>query len=116
MKGILFNIFEEFIEENFRDDTWNLILDESIEEEDVFVVPKTVSDSTFLNIVQTAIKLKELKLEDAVKMFGKFSYSRLKEKLLDVMANYSGLKEILFSLDEIIHVEVRKLLEDANPP
>jgi predicted hydrocarbon binding protein len=116
MKGLVFNIFEEFIEENFGDDTWDLILDESGEEEDVFVGPKTYPDSIFMNLVQTAVKLKELKLEDAVRMFGKFSYSRLKGKLPDIMEDYSSPEEILFALDGIIHVEVRKLLEDANPP
>jgi len=30
------------------------------------------------------------------------------------MASYSCPEEILFALDGIIHVEVRKLLEDAN--
>jgi hypothetical protein len=114
MKGIVFNIFEEFIVENFGDDTWDLILDVSDEEEDVFVGPKTYPDSTFLNLVQTAVKLKELKLEDTVRIFGKFSYSRLKGKLPDIIGNYSSPEEVLFALDGIIHVEVRKLLEDAN--
>jgi hypothetical protein len=116
MNGIVFNIFEKFIAENFGDETWDLILDESGEEEDVFVGPKTYPDSTFLNLVQTAVKLKELKLEDTIRMFGKFSYYRLKAKLPDVIINYSSPEEILFALDGIIHVEVRKLLEDANPP
>jgi predicted hydrocarbon binding protein len=115
MKGVVFNIFEDFIVESFDDSTWELILDKS-GEEDVFIGPKTYPDKVLINFIKTAVKLKGLNLKTAERLFGKFAYPKLKEKIPNIVDKYSTPEELLFSLDGIIHVEVRKFLEDANPP
>lgn len=116
MKGVVFNIFEDFIIKNFGDEAWELVLNESGTNQDVFVGPKTYPDSVFLKLVTTAVELKNLNLGNAVRLFGKFTYPQLVKKMPDVVKDFNTPEELLEALDGIIHVEVRKLLEEANPP
>lgn len=116
MKGVVFNIFESFIVENFSEEAWEEVLHESKIEEDVFVGPKTYDDSIFFALVTTAVKLKGLDFSQAVRLFGKYSFPMLRSKLITVVDQFTTPEELLLNLDSIIHVEVRKLLDNANPP
>ncbi len=116
MKGIIFNVFESFVSDNFGEETWEVVLEESKVDTDVYVAPKTYDDSLFLKLLTTAVSLKNLKIEDAVRAFGKYTYPRLASHAPSLVAPYKTPLELLEALDGIIHVEVRKLMEGANPP
>lgn len=116
MKGVVFNIFESFIVENFSEEAWEEVLEQSNIDDDVFVGPKTYDDATFLALVTTAVKLKGLDFSQAVRLFGKYSFSMLRSKMITLVDQFQTPEELLLNLDGIIHVEVRKLLENANPP
>lgn len=116
MKGVVFNLFESFIVDTFDEESWEAVLEESGNEEDVFVGPKTYEDKTFFSLVVNAVKLKSLDLQVGIKAFGRYAYPLLAKKIPSVLEKYKTPEELLLELDGIIHVEVRKLLENANPP
>jgi len=116
MKGVIFNIFENFISKNLGEDAWYKVLDEARPEDEVFVGPKTYPDSTFLKLLSTCVGLYKLPLDSAVRTFGKFTFPQLVSRAPDLVAQFKTPEDLLIGLDGIIHVEVRKLMEDADPP
>lgn len=114
MKGVVFNILEDFTIEKFGVEFWEEILKQN-DLDGVFVGPKTYPDSEFLSLVGSIVAFDKLDLADAIRAFGKFSYPRLAEKI-GFLKTYMTPEEILIDLEDIIHVEVKKLLEDAETP
>ncbi len=116
MKGIVFNIFEDFISNTFDLSTYNKVLDESEMSDHVFVGPESYEDSAFLSLVSSAVKISGLDMDVAVKAFGKFSFGKLVTKLSYITDDYDNPTSLLLDLDRIIHVEVRKLYPGAVTP
>jgi hypothetical protein len=115
MKGVIFNVFENFIVETFDEESWEAVLDDN-DSDGVFVSPKTYDDQTFMNLVTSAITLKNLVPGDAIRLFGKYLLPVLMKNGGDLVSHYTNSLELLLELDSIIHVEVRKLMDGAEPP
>lgn len=115
MKGVIFNIFEDFVVTNFSDATWEKVLEDNHKEDEVFIGPKTYDDADLFSLIFSAIKLTNLEADVVIRCFGKFAFKNLKNKI-DISKDFDTPEELLMALDNIIHVEVRKLLEDAHPP
>lgn len=116
MKGVIFNIFEAFLQKAIAPSSWLEVLDRDGKSDRVYVGPKTYEDKEFLGLVGRAVELYKLPLGDTVKAFGKFTFPQLVRKLPNVVNQYHTPEELLLALDGIIHVEVRKLLSNANTP
>jgi len=116
MKGVIFNIFESFVNTAIGADAWDSILDEAKMESEVFIGPKTYDDSVLMKLVGTCINKYKLPAEGAIRSFGKFTLPHLMKKVPDVVGQFKSPEELLLNLDGIIHVEVRKLMEEAQPP
>jgi hypothetical protein len=60
MKGIIFNILEDFTNEKFGEDEFDFIVEKSIlETTDPFVGPGTYPDSDLFKIVTKIVELKD---------------------------------------------------------
>lgn len=115
MKGVMFNILEKFVVDNFGEENWEEVLDES-GSDGTFVGPKTYDDSIFMKIMMTAITLNKIAAEDAIRKFGSFAFPYLAHYGQDMIKDYKDPVDLLMDLDSIIHVEVKKLMEGAEPP
>jgi hypothetical protein len=116
MKGIIINIFEEFICNSFGEDAWDRVLHESKAETDVFVGPKTYSDEKFMQLLMTSVSLFRLPWDVAVRSYGKFIFPHLIKLAPYLVEKYQTPEEVLLNLDGIIHAEVKKFLSEAQPP
>ncbi len=116
MKGVIFNIFENFVEKHHGEEAWDKVLDESQVENDVFTTPKTYDDREFIKLVTTFVGQHKLPLDAAIRIFGKFAFPQFAKRLPDVVSPYTGPESFLLNLDGIVHVEVCKLMEGATPP
>ncbi len=119
MKGEIFNIFEQFITDNFSADTFDSIHDDAkskLVTQEPFVGPGTYPDADFFALVVSAVAILKLQLGSAVKAFGKYCFPRLASKVQEHIANVRRPAELLTILDGLIHVEVRKLYAGARPP
>ncbi|MCC6952965.1 MAG: heme NO-binding domain-containing protein [Deltaproteobacteria bacterium] len=119
MKGEIFNLLELFVSEEFGDETFDAVLDDvedQLTTKDPFVGPQTYPDSDFMIILGSLLSRLSLPMEPAVFQFGRFCFSRLAAKLPGHLESFSHPKPFLMSIDSVIHVEVRKLYRDAEPP
>ncbi len=117
MKGIVFNVLEEFTNENFGEDEFDEVVEVAeLATTEPFVGPGTYPDEDLFKIVGKIVELKKLKLDWAIREFGKFLFPRL-IAINEQYANDSdGLLDFLQRVDSIIHIEVKKLFQGAVTP
>lgn len=117
MKGVVFNLFEQFISQNWGEEIYEQILAESsIETAEPFVGPGTYPDADFLAIVVKATETVGVELPVAIRAFGKFCFPKLAEVFPHFVQTHQHPKAFLKTIDSVIHVEVRKLFKDAETP
>lgn len=117
MKGIIFNITENFINDNYGEDIYdeiiescNLITTEPIIAPGIY--PFKDLDEIF---IQSSKKLK-LSKEELMKKIGHYTFSKLAEKYPNFVTPFNHPKEFLKTVECIIHVEVRKLYPKSELP
>ena len=117
MKGIIFNLLEQFITENFGEKKYKQILKScDLSTTDPFVAPGTYSDEDLTKIATEASSELNIALPDIFKSFGKFCFPKLAEKLPQFTKPFNHPKDFLMTVDNIIHSEVRKLYKHAYTP
>lgn len=117
MKGIIFNALEEFVNENFGEGTFDFLVEKSLpDKEDTYVGPGTYSDEELFKIVETAVEVKNLDLEETLKGFGVFLFTILAGKYPQFLEPFDNAKDFIKTVHDIIHVEVRKLFPEAETP
>lgn len=117
MKGVVFNLLEEYIEENLGEGSYEEILGKcTLTTKVPFVGPGTYPDEDLIAIVAETIKMAGIHLPEALRSFGRFCFYKLSEKYPGFVSPYTHPKPFLKSVESIIHVEVKKLYEDAQPP
>ena len=117
LKGIVFNLFEDFINKNYGDSAYEKIEERAdLKTKDPFVGPGTYPDEDFLALFQSAIAELKLDVESSLRTFGKYMFYGLTEKYPVFIKNIDTPKEFLKTIHDIIHVEVKKLYQDAVTP
>lgn len=117
MKGIIFNIAEDFIIDNYNEDKLDEIMKEcSLETSDPFVGPGTYSDKDFIAIVMKSCEKLSMTIEEFFNKFGCYSFAKLAERFPNFVLPYKNPKDFLKTVDGIIHVEVKKLYEGTELP
>ncbi len=117
MKGIIFNVFEDFIVDNFDIETWNTVLEKAnLKSGLVFVAPMTYPDEDFFALVTTAITLKNLNQTNALHSFGQYTFLKLAKRYQSLIEPFKTARELLLNIDPIIHKEVIKLFKESTPP
>ncbi len=119
MKGTIFNILEEFICDKFGDETYEDILEEVtpvLIEKGPFIGPGTYPDSDFLKLVGGLLEKKGIAPEKGIRALGEYSFEKLLEKLPVSINQFNTPKDLILGLNDVIHIEVKKLYEDADLP
>jgi hypothetical protein len=117
MKGVVFNLLEEFIIANSDGDTYEEILDEcTFVTDGPFVGPGTYPDEDLIMLVGKTVEKLGISAPAALRAFGKGLFPKLAATLPHDMTDYPHPKPFLMIVHQIIHMEVRKLYEDVAPP
>lgn len=117
MKGIIFNLLEQFITETAGEEIYQTILDRcSLQTREPFVGPGTYPDEDLTALVKSTVTVLGISPPEALRRFGKFAFPKLAEHFPDFVSPHRHPKEFLKTVDSIIHVEVRKLYENAKVP
>jgi hypothetical protein len=117
MKGVIFKHFEAFVVENFGVEVFETILDRTpLRTSGPFLGPGTYPDEDLFALVGTALELSGLAAPDALFAFGRFLFPRLTASVPELLRTQRTTKELLLTLDRVIHVEVRKMLPEAETP
>lgn len=117
MKGIFFNLLEEFITENYGEEKYDEILGECrLSTTEPFVGPGTYPDEDLLAIATKTAEKLGITVPDALRAFGRFCFPKLAARYPVFVAEHHHPKSFLETVDSVIHVEVRKLYEGTKLP
>ena len=119
MKGIIFNLFDNFIISRFGEDTHDEILEASetgpINPFEI-VGPGSYPDEMFDAIVTKAAEITKEDKANLLRAMGRHSLPILAERYPHFFNDYKHPREFLKTASMIHQVEVRKLYQDADVP
>jgi len=117
MKGIVFVKFNEFIEELWGDEFWEHMLDEApLESEGAYTSVGNYADQELVELILVAMKHKGLTMVQAQNAFGEWLFKELYSMAPPDAHDFKDTFEFLHGVQNVIHVEVKKLNPDAILP
>jgi hypothetical protein len=117
MKGIVFNLFEEFVAREHGEAAFDEIVEATeLKTAEPFVGPGTYPDEDLVALVGTAVQKFDLVPADALRAFGRYCLPRLADKVPQFLASHADCKSFLKSVQGVVHVEVLKLFRGAYVP
>ena len=115
MKGIVFTLLNQMVEEKFGLEAWDQLIEKS-GVDGLYISTATYPDEEVMKLVATASEMTGIAVNDLVKAFGVYMVPQFHEKYPVFFKPEMTLKSFLLTVDRVIHVEVRKLYPDAGLP
>ncbi len=115
MKGIIFNLVEEVVTSDYGIDTWEDLLDQS-RVRGAYSAVGSYPDKELGALVTAASELTGISESDLLRYIGRRATPLLKARYEEFFALHADTRSFLGSLNEVIHPEVRKLYDGAEPP
>ena len=117
MKGFIFSYLVDFVEESFGLE----LVDELISEVDlpskgVYVSFESYEFSELVALVSAVSVKKNVPVEDLLEGFGRYVFPFLISRHDYIITDYSDPLELIAGIENHIHIEVRKLYDDAELP
>ena len=117
MKGVVFNLLEEFITREYGEDAYEDILDTcALENGGVFIGPETYPDADFAALVDAACGRLGVTRADTLRAFGRFMFPSLLRRFPAFAEGHTHPRTFLKTVGDVIHVEVGKLMRETEPP
>ena len=117
MKGIIFNITENFIADNFGEEVYDEIIETcNLITTEPFVGPGTYPDEDLVEILVKSSEKLDIPVPELLKKLGEYSFRKLADRHPGFLAGFTHPKPFLKTVDGIIHVEVKKLYNGAYLP
>ena len=117
MKGIVFTEFLDLVEEKFGlEMVDNIIEKANLESEGVYTSVGTYKISEMLQLLQNLRANTNISIDNLLLTYGEHFFGVLKETYPGLLATYKDPIEMLSSIENHIHVEVRKIYPDAELP
>lgn len=115
MKGVIFNLLEKVVTDEFGPDMWDdLIEDAGVD--GVYTSLGNYPDEDIEALLTAAAKRTGLSRADVLRWFGQRAMPILRELYPSLFEGHASSQEFVMSVNEIIHPEVRKLYPDAACP
>lgn len=115
MKGIVFNLLEQVIRDEFGEDTLDDILDSAVPDS-AYTAVGSYPDQEFLAIVGAASAKLEMPVDDLVRWFGVKAMEHFHRLYPQFFSPHDNARSFVLTLNDIIHPEVRKLFPGADVP
>ena len=115
MKGIVFNLLAEMVEDKFGLEVWDALL-QATQQDGIYVSTETYPDENLFALVAAASEKSGIPANDLIKTFGEFMFPHFHKQNPNFFEKDMTLKQFLLFVDRVIHVEVRKLHPDASLP
>jgi predicted hydrocarbon binding protein len=117
MKGIIFNLLEDFLKERLGEEKFEELIDGcALKTREPFVGPGSYPDEDLLAIVDRAVEVTGMAKAEALRAFGRFCIGKLALKYPPLFDRHDNAKAFLKTLDALHNIEVKKLYADAKPP
>lgn len=115
MKGIIFNLVEEVITEDYGADAWDDLLD-GTPVSGTYSAVASYPDAELSAIVDSASAMTGLTPGQLLRYVGRRSMPLMADRYPEFFEMHRGSRTLLLSLNDVIHPEVRKMYEGADPP
>ncbi len=117
MKGIIFTEFLDLVEDKFGLDMVDKIIEQSkLESEGVYTAIGTYRFSEMLQLLQNLSTNTTISIDDLLLTYAEHFFSVIESSYPGLLATYKDPIEMLASIENHIHVEVRKIYPDAELP
>ncbi|WP_298496307.1 heme NO-binding domain-containing protein [uncultured Algibacter sp.] len=117
MKGIVFTEFLELVEDKFGlEMVDNIISSSTLESEGVYTAVGTYSFSEMLQLLQHLSENTGISIDNLLLVYAEHFFSVIEKSYPDLLATYKDPIEMISSIENHIHVEVRKIYPDAELP
>lgn len=115
MKGMVFCLLNEMVEDKFGIEAWDALLDVT-GLDGIYVATETYDDAELMSLVKAASDATGIRPNALVKQFGEYMIPNFLESYPMFFEGQANLKSFLLTVDQVIHVEVRKLYPEAGLP
>lgn len=116
MKGIVFQILNELVEEKYGFEAWEKLLEATKPaSEGIYTATELYPDGELLAYVGAISEMLDVPAPQVVHAFGEFMIGKLHQVHPEFFENHTH-KSFLQSVHDVIHVEVKKLHPDAVLP
>lgn len=115
MKGIIFNLLEDVVSRNYGEVVWDEFLDDA-GLDGAYTSLGSYSDDEFEALLTAAAALREISRDEALRWFGRAAMPLLAERYPAFFDAHRTLLPFVFSVNDIIHPEVRKIHPGAHCP
>ncbi|MBU3013052.1 heme NO-binding domain-containing protein [Polaribacter vadi] len=117
MKGIVFTEFLELVEEKFGIEMVDKIITSSdLESNGVYTSIGTYSFSEMLQLLQHLSNNTGVSIDDLLLVYAEHFFSVIEKSYPGLLATYKDPIEMISSIENHIHIEVRKIYPDAELP
>lgn len=117
MKGIIFNMLEDFLKERLGEERFEELIEScSLITREPFVGPGSYPDEDLLAIVDRAVEVTGMTKAEALRAFGRFCIGKLARKYPPFFDKHNNAKAFLKTINAVHNIEVKKLYAGAKPP
>ena len=117
MKGIIFTEFLEMVEEEFSPEMADqIIISSDLNSEGAYTALGNYSHEELLQLVSHLSEQASLPVNDLVKAFGRRLIDRFANSHLEFFTQADSAFSFLENVDKNVHIEVKKLYPEADPP
>lgn len=116
MRGVVVAGLKDFVEKNHSLAEWNKLLELSGKPDLLVIVAQHYNDEDVMHLVNTASEHFNVPLTDLVETFGKHLFSVLCNYYSFIVDDINSFPQLLHSLDDVIHPQVKKLHPDSIVP
>lgn len=115
VKGIVFNLLQQVVEEDHGEDTWDSVLEDA-GVDGAYTAVGSYEDSELFAIVGALSQALDRPAHDLVRWFGTRALPLFRERFPAFFTDHTSTLPFLLTLNDIIHPEVRKLFPGADVP
>lgn len=117
MKGIVFTEFLDLVEDKFGIEMVDKIIEQSeLDSDGVYTAIGTYKFSEMLQLLQNLSNNTGVSTDDLLLVYAEHFFSVLEDSYPGILATYKDPIEMLSSIEDHIHVEVKKIYPDAELP
>ena len=117
MKGIVFTEFLELVEDKFGLEVVDeIITNSNVPSNGIYTSVGTYSFSEMLQLLQNLSSRTKISIDNLLLVYGEHFFSVIEKSYPGLLATYKDPIEMLSSIENHIHIEVRKIYPDAELP
>lgn len=117
MKGVIFTVFQQMVETEFGLECWERLINHGdIGSGGIYISVDDYPDAELFELVNNLSDYASLPVPTLIEHFGEYLLPHLIGSLPAEFFHYDDLWSLLAAIDEVIHVEVKKLNPGALTP